>query len=301
MTSSSYVREIDEENVNDMGCDYDRNKIKKFLNWKFQFIDKGMHDEYFEYCRYKKLTSGVALIAVMFSMVILPFNLIAFAFNQTVGEWIFSVLSIFGLIVVSAFSWRIFYDQIFKTQRAESKSIQYHQFMVVIGLNFYLFWNCARALLVPTCENYPEFYQPFLFGWHCTFALTPIPHYSLSFVSFSPLLLMLVFHEYNVMCIVGTTIIRNIGLIIIGLILKDGFYSGFCFVWTLVTVYFCFQLHYFRINNFLAERKLKEKLLEIKQMQENRTVELRHMIGNLAHDLKTVSVIFKIIENAFLK
>ena len=44
---------------------------------------------------------------------------------------------------------------------------------------------------------------------------------------------------------------------------------------------------------FIKNRKLKELLLENqKMMEENQATELRHMIGNVAHDLKTVSITF---------
>jgi signal transduction histidine kinase len=46
-------------------------------------------------------------------------------------------------------------------------------------------------------------------------------------------------------------------------------------------------------ENFIRNKRLQEALEENERIQQqDRAIEMRHMIGNVAHDLKTVSFCF---------
>jgi hypothetical protein len=61
-------------------------------------------------------------------------------------------------------------------------------------------------------------------------------------------------------------------------------------VWTAICLFSIIDTLLRNVSLFFVHMDLNEALVEMKKMEEeNRTNELRSMIGNVAHDLKTVS------------
>ena len=61
-------------------------------------------------------------------------------------------------------------------------------------------------------------------------------------------------------------------------------------IWTILGLTLILDIHVQNVASFLTYHELKETLLEKERLTEqNNASEMRHMIGNVAHDLKTVS------------
>jgi len=73
-------------------------------------------------------------------------------------------------------------------------------------------------------------------------------------------------------------------------LMYDSNYTFSIVLWTLGVVFFVIELHMQKLHLFLCQHNLKETLSENERTaDEQYSTELRHMIGNVAHDLKTVS------------
>jgi hypothetical protein len=106
-----------------------------------------------------------------------------------------------------------------------------------------------------------------------------------------PFLLMVILYEPR-LCFIFLCII-DVAILFIYLLLDS--YQNYLPVMVAGGVFLLlfYDLHHQRIRAFLANRRMKAMLRERERNEEiNHATEMRHMIGNIAHDLKTVRILF---------
>jgi len=148
----------------------------------------------------------------------------------------------------------------------------------------------SRDFLIKNCDNYPSTLQPLLVGWHCSISSGGVQYPILSILSVQPILNLLIFNEPKYLVVITMMLVSNISFFLMCCYYSEIAGIWMIAAWTCVSGIVVQETHLFRVGNFLTVKKLQETIEENKRMQEeNRATELRHMIGNLAHDLKTVS------------
>ncbi len=106
-------------------------------------------------------------------------------------------------------------------------------------------------------------------------------------ISLCPQLLMAIVHEPRLYFILISQLATGA---IVAASMYTSVYSILPYsILSIVTVFLVTELHFQRIRSFITQRKLQQLLEQIERdADENHATEMRHMIGNVAHDLKTV-------------
>lgn len=273
---------------------YDRKRVLSYLNNYLEFQNPQLKREYYEHCKGNgKLTLLMTAICVVVTLISLPTNLAALPYNSTLGEWIFSLVMIVILLVGIVNGWLLLLHNSFSNKPFFQKLEKYIPVMQLIFYFIYdlfLIWVMCRNFLVENCNHYPTSFRHYLVGWHCdlptNYALYPM----MSILSVQPILNFLTFNESKFNVVLLMMLLCNGPFMIISAYNRhvDGVWM--IIAWTIIIGVVLQEIHLFRVSHFLSVKKLQETITENKRMQEeNRAIELRHMIGNLAHDLKTVS------------
>jgi ABC-type multidrug transport system fused ATPase/permease subunit len=106
-------------------------------------------------------------------------------------------------------------------------------------------------------------------------------------MSFCPLILTAVFHEPRLYLVISCFI--TTGTLMLYSVSGSFFYALPILVIFFILIVLSVELHRQRMASFLTQRKLQQILTENeKNADKVHATEMRHMIGNVAHDLKTV-------------
>jgi signal transduction histidine kinase len=146
----------------------------------------------------------------------------------------------------------------------------------------------AMRALFSDCSQFPPSLKLFLVDWHCGYDVTIIPPYVFALMSISPTGAFVTFSNLPIGVHFLTTTLCNLCFMIVAVFAKESFFIWGTVCLTLLNGKLCRDLHLSHIASFLEYKQLQHTLAENKRIQEeNRSIELRNMIGNVAHDLKT--------------
>ncbi len=108
-------------------------------------------------------------------------------------------------------------------------------------------------------------------------------------LSFSPFFLSIVLYEPRLYIFVIAEVF--LGGAIISVSYSTAIATAPIIILLIMLAVLYVEVHFQRVNAFLSNRKLQEILAENERNADaNHAMEMRHMIGNVAHDLKTVSL-----------
>jgi len=107
-------------------------------------------------------------------------------------------------------------------------------------------------------------------------------------ITIAPLVLLIALHDTRVYLILFCNLIAFIVAFSIAFVEGKINFFAQLLIWGVVVMIIFVDVHLMRVDQFLQHRKLQVALHEIERIQAiDRETELRHMIGNVAHDLKT--------------
>jgi len=290
MLSSPAIQNFDFSHAN-------RRAILQMLNWRLQFRDPQLQEEFFLFCRPIMLVIITILGVLSFGFFISLNCILTLFYNQMVGEWLFSCLLFFCSSVYLITGLYLIYDCLYiqsmrdkgiateKKKAGMLSRIHMLNFLALYGMGI---CSSLRTFFMEDCQSYPTFVQRMLIGWHCGYDSSNIEGFTYPLLIIMPLIIMLVSYEIYVDLVLAGYILCIIAFCIYAAYVGDMNYVWSALGMSLAICATCVELHVFRVSNFLNHRKLRETLLENERMhEESKATELRHMIGNLAHDLKT--------------
>jgi signal transduction histidine kinase len=271
----------------------DRRSILQKLDWRLRLKDPQLQKEFFQFCRHNKLLFILKTSIFFTGLVVILSSFASFMYNHTVGEWIFSFLMLFTALSATYFGWYIVHDcsnfPHENTTDVDNDMSKIALYQIIHFLSAYLFIILVntRSLFFSDCSSYPSSFNLFLMGWRCGFNHHEIPVYCMSGVVMIPIIIVIVLNEIHMDILFLATIINAAIFVIMAS------FDNIAYVWSTIwyvaaVMVMLIELHIFRVGNFLSHRKLQETLIENERMHEEaKASELRSMIGNLAHDLKT--------------
>jgi signal transduction histidine kinase len=259
-----------------------------FLDWGLNFIDPQLRKEFGEYMSKRKLYKVVLIYAAFYS-VVFPTCVAEFFFlwPNYWSAWIYSSLS-FCIVTASAFiSWVIYFDDYFKTTPLKPW-LPVMQNIIIINQSLFFVLNSTRSVWTD-CNQFPKDYRNYFLSSDCYYDRSFVPDWSLAALTICPLLNILAYSDVRLDYMMFIGVIANAAWVAFTFI----YAPGYTYFWTGPVHFFivgvmCVELHLSRVVSFLKYKQLQFTLAENKRMQdENRATELRNMIGNVAHDLKT--------------
>jgi hypothetical protein len=274
------------------------------LDWFGQFKHPTVQEEFIYYCLKQKSP---------YYFVIIGFMIISWSFAEaiasliyhegTVAEYAFDAISFFLVFVAIITGTQLF---VFASRKRESLFHSYVQVIFIFSLNFLLYVKiskqieqgtlaCIPADIVKMQESQQRQSERSSHGLLLTLPICPSSTSYISLLSFdmkvvmsaAPLLMTVILYEPRLY------VIEICNLIMATLILysiKASYFNflpgGIAFI--ILSMIF-YDLHRQRIQSFLTNIKLREILNERERNADAiHAMEMRHMIGNVAHDLKTV-------------
>jgi signal transduction histidine kinase len=275
----------------------DRTTLLRKLNWRLEFQDTSLQQEFTEFCRYQKLLWMVQLSVLVHGGVVSCSSIAAFGYNMSLAEWMFCMLLLFcGLVclytggIVCLDCTKTPAQQIANSSSVERTSKYIANVQAIHYLSIYGFYivTVTKGFFFQDCDLFPHDIQRYFIGWHCSYQGYDIPVYSMTLLVAIPIFIIVSLNETRVVIVMFGFLCNVAAHLSVAVYGEDR-----NFVWSVVVLavclmFFCIDLHLFRLKNFLNHRKLRETLLENERMhEESKASELRNMIGNLAHDLKT--------------
>lgn len=265
----------------------DRADARKRLNYRFQFKDPVMNEKFIEYCKYKKLTALIFVMGIICMGVYLPTVLITLYYDNSWTEVLFSSLMAILFALIGLLSLIIGHTQI------ANKS--YFDRYLSTSQSLFIMLTAGLAMLVPAgyvlltdCSHYPFGIRMFLVGWHCdtTPSMDILPFYVIN-----PIIQILALNEPRVDLILVNLLCSNTAYLLYNCYYGTAHDILVILGWTVIAVLVTMDMHIVRVMHFLTYARLQETLNTKERMEEETRInELRHMIGNIAHDLKTVSI-----------
>ena len=273
------------------------------LDWLGRFQDETLQNEFIIYCmeQRSKFSFG-AMTAIVLSLLIIEgiastwFNENANS-NESTSNLIYGILS----LIMSALGLIFCAILCFSLEKWTNKiSYSYIQVLLIVSINIVFLIQTIKCLHLGDTQCVPKQFKPLLSTDPNVTPLIPDdcpPNDSyLSIVNFNAILT--IHFSYQIL----TAIIFEPRLYVLWLCHFPTsflmFFSIYKSFYGLVPLLICFvtltflqgELHFQRTQSFLNQRKLQQLLEENERNADaNHAMEMRHMIGNVAHDLKTVS------------
>jgi signal transduction histidine kinase len=263
-----------------------RTKIPYELNWAYNFVDPDLQEKFQKFFFRRKYTKVIHYCNFYSACILIPTNILAMAANPSPNGWLFSsLLTLLNLLWVMSGICVCWEKHI---------PAKYDNWLHVIrrvnmfAAAAYSLFIASRKFIVE-CDQLPEGNRDIYVGWHCADDPTIMPTYTVALLCLIPICTMICLNETRLDLVFFSILLTN-GIFIV-LVLKFVPKSAFIkdlLVVTVIAFLVCIDIHQSHIEFFIACDKLEATLAENKRMQEeNRAAELRSMIGNLTHDLKT--------------
>jgi hypothetical protein len=203
-------------------------------------------------------------------------------------------------VAVSIISWilRLLSLYLIKIKKIENAIVILIENIGIFCLIFYGEINLIGRSLNGPCDNVTLSYQ-----WKCSpqYDVKAVPGSSLIFLMLTPLFISAVFSaKFKLTLTIWISSILSIAAsIVIGSFTSSIF---IVVIYTVSSFVILIEMRRHNLSNFFKSEELKFLLSENERLaEESLANELRHMIGNVAHDLKTVLFFYFILFTFFNK
>ncbi len=265
----------------------------------FKFQDEQLEHEFMLHFANKKSTKVLLFFAVASSLIMIPLNLVQLFSLVFPLEILYYAVTVLILLIVAASSWLLYYAQ---TKINESKPSPFEKYIsmlqrvLMFSLCASISWFSFRVFFISTTE--PTILQQLLPGWNCSKKCCCFTIDLIAYFVANPIIFIVSLCETRLEFIMLWIFISATSMIIVSWHYHPAYIFSIL-VWTAGLMFFSMELHIQKIWLFFVHHQLKEALLENERIADQTYAdELRHMIGNVAHDLKTVSF-FESASNCF--
>ena len=280
-----------------------RSSVIQQVNWFGELQEKQVLHDYFQFTSSRMGMEFISFVTIVFMGIILPFSMCLLigdlhqSHEEEVFEWrlLSSVIMLFFNVLIMMVGVRFMLAQRYPKKYSMSENLHFHlHHAFCIILVAYLIITFLRNAL-SECDALHEALT--FHGGHSSSASEAM---KLSFSS-NQAVIMLVVPYFLTSNLPQTrleviwSLYSVIVLAFLAVVLRTGNYENIpLFVtWLLGCIFVCYDHHIRSIAVFLTTSKLKELLAENERLaDEMHANEMRSMIANVAHDLKTVSSLF---------
>jgi hypothetical protein len=265
-------------------------EISHYLNWRLRFRSNELQAEFFEFCQFKRLSFIVSLLAGFFTFIICPLNIGYLLYSPNVAIGLLSLAILIASILVATSGVFIFMQQTyFQGSKFFLSWLPFMQTLMIVSVTIHDILIVFRFSFGHECEH-PS---GIVMRWYCRKFYGGLASYGafLTITSLAPIFLAVGLNEARIDLILLCLVVGNFSCTGLALYFSILDYMAVSLLWIIVSGLICIDMHLSHVENFIRHKKLQEALKENERIQqEDRATELRHMIGNVAHDLKTVSI-----------
>lgn len=273
-----------------LGEDFDlSNQLDNF----FQFSDPKLQTEFYRYCSIRKSTKMLSMFAVFSIVLLLPSNILSYFYTIAWHETIMTLFSVITIGLIALTAWTILIYQVYHKDLQGTKlhnKIPCIQTIFMMLLSLSLCFMTYRSFATEECTIFPKVLQQLLPGLQCE-TDRRMPGELIAFFVVSPIIFSVALCECRLYFILTWILFTSSVMTTVSILYQSNFTASIL-LWTFCIAVFIVELHMQKLSMFLTQYQLQESLLENERIaDEQYSLELRHMIGNVAHDLKTVSVV----------
>jgi hypothetical protein len=262
----------------------------KHIHSYFHMRDDKLEEEFVKFNKHQKSITIIFATAVLFTCVFLPADCMNFIFASNYSQQLYSVLHGLFSLIFSASTWVMLFAQISSSNYFDTLEIFERGLLLSSCLKITLY--LLRNLFVSDYSMYTQSFKDLFFGWQCsTGSNFLLPIEILAFTVLPPIIFTITLHKTRIEYIVLWIMITNFAVLFTTIVIPGNWIYILPFL-MLTTISFFIVIDIFsqKIDAFLIHRKYKQMLYEREANADKyHATELRHMIGNVAHDLKTVS------------
>jgi hypothetical protein len=275
------------------------NLNSKHLDWVLKFKDPARFQDFSDYCKYRKLSVVIGIISFLCLFVFSPSYIVAITYAPRIEEVGFALVLLLFNTIIGICGFLIIYNQIVQSNSPFDSHVLLLQRIEIFCIWLGVILGSAAPMIILDCNAYPKQLGDYLPGWTCN--VDPFP-----FLMFVPAFAMMCMNEPRFEIILSGWLISALCYFIIFMYSADAHNAYQVCIWMIIGSFLLVNGHVCRLSNFFTNRQLKIALLENETLaEETRIFELQQMIGNVAHDLKTVRfdshfVRFLFISNLFL-
>ena len=277
--------------------------MKYCFNLFQKFRSPELDDEYSEFSVQQRSFPIVLIYAIFFFVSLILSMLAPFSMEKTRNYHQF----VFGLdIIVAMLSWIncfLFFFLVYRQTKhcsnsnnflanitKRKSSIIHYCLIITITLSY-----CLR-LIVRTMSGCcdPSQYKsgfPFLAEWNCNpyHQIGLLPMDSAVALMFTPIAYPAIFRECRLHMVVSSLLLIVITFILSSFLLESSKPLYIVSIYVVLCAFIGIDCPRQSLISFLAHKKYQQASLENQKMAHQTEVEMRHVLGNVAHDFKTVS------------
>ena len=231
---------------------------------------------------------------IVFAFIFSPFECFALYYGRTYLEICYACVQVILSLVISGHGWLILKSQLSAPNKAVNTSWLERSYLMFCYTKFLML--SLRSYFVATCSIYPATLRYLLFGWQChQLELTDIDAFisseMLLFVVLPPIMVVLAMHQTNIQHVLLWLLINSGTVFFTTIVLRQNWsFTLSHVVWTTLAFVVVIDIFLQKVDGFLIHRKYKTMYCEqAENAVKDHANELKQMIGNVAHDIKTVS------------
>lgn len=266
--------------------------IRTYLNPFLRINDNELRRDFEQFSLLKRSHLVILVVAIVFSFIVLPIEIAIQSSLNSTGldsyRYYFQIAYLINIIMFCISSWLLLSMKSFPQLR------KYDWLISTMFIGFASSVNVLR--LIRYAFDCNENSTPLQSGWSCRLEDTAKITWTSGTYLMAPC--------YVFICILKET---RTHLVLIYL-LSSGITMGFLLdknqsydyiplaILMIINIIFIFELQYQNLSTYFLNRKLIETMVEKENMiGESTANEMRHLIANVAHDLKTVSFNYSLI------
>lgn len=283
----------------------EENNAAKQLNWFYQIKDPVLKQEYYKFASKKNGVRYLLFSNCLSTFILLPLTLGPFVNKGSNTKEVQKLLSLIVFVTMLLYcitGWIVYYrktyegylTKFFSCTEAKIGDIfcNLQHIMVATSMLYFLF-QFIRKIYVPVCEGTgpivrAQYGDGYCLGSELKAALVLG---NALMTSFPPLLFFSTMPSTRIEAIWGMLFVVTFSCVAVGTQIKAMASVVLFISWIIsITLVIC-DIQIRNVTIYLMNRKLEETLKDNERMaDELHANEMRHMIGNVAHDLKTVRI-----------
>jgi len=268
--------------------------VFQYINFHLQFREEKMGKEFLYYNQYQQSIMIMGTATIVFGFVFSPFEFFALCYGHTYLEICYTCVQMILSLVLTGHGWLILKSQLSAPNRAVNTSWLERSYLAFCYSKFLML--SLRSYFVTSCSIYPTTLRYLLFGWQChQLELTDndgfISSEMLLYVVLPPVMVVLAMHQTNIQHILLWLVINSGTVFFTTIVLRQNWsFTLSHVVWTTLAFVVVIDIFLQKVDGFLIHRKYKTMYYEqTENAMKDHANELKQMIGNVAHDIKTVS------------
>jgi hypothetical protein len=271
--------------------EYEREFMKQRLQLLWKLRDPIIYREFTDFMTFSKSTRFLFILNILFLCSALIPTIVLGVGSQPLRDYLF-ILEIFLIALMFLSGWGLYITLKLPTRPPELHKTFIEKFQTVFYFST-LILHCI-ILIHRTLDGECRHPFSYLRSWSCNpnSESSTIPIDSSLMVMVIPIIFSTVLREARILILISGWIIAILGLVYCCYHQQSAHLVGSTVIYAILSLVITFDSFKQYFFFYIISYKLRETMKINKKLSEQATaIEMRHMIANVAHDLKTVSSI----------